>query len=434
MADQQGQLQEAFALIKSGREKEAVALLMPILKADRDNANAWWLMANALEKPDQVRGALEQVLRLRPDNTKAQQMLVKINTLYARVGSSDAASAPPPAQPRPAAPPQPTPPDPFDDPFAAPPDRPATAVTMPKQRPSLTAPTDPFAAPDDPFAAAPPPQRQNPAAAAAFVPIGAQKRPAPAIEVPDDEDDPFASPPPQKAATINDFIQRSTQTFAVQQDDDPFEDDLFPDDPFGDDASSAHEDIFAGIEDEGADPFADVQPQRRKSNQPNNTQFALILVALAVVGVLLVVGLIVFTGGGAPVAEVAANVAQEEPLLAFANEIAPQSVRVQGVIALGEAHRGRLNGADKHGWAFEGRAGQMVVIDMIALGSGVDPDLTLIAPDGSVVAQNDDTFFPENFDSRIEVRLPQAGVYLIIAQDHFELAFDSDYELRLATQ
>lgn len=415
MADEQGQLQAAYAFIKSGREKEAVALLMPILKADRDNANAWWLMANALEKPDQVRGALEQVLRLRPDNTKAQQMLLKVNSLYPRSG----ASADDPAPPSPAAPTTP----------------PATAATMPKQR---IAPADPFATPDDPFAA-PPSPRQNPAAAAAAaVPVGGQRRPAAAVERPDD-DDPFTSPAPQKSSAINDFIKRSTQTFAVQQEDnpfadDPFADDPFPEDPFGDAVSSAHDDIFADIEDEGADPFADVVPQRSRAKQANNTQFALILAGLVVVGILLIVGLIIFMQGGAPVTEVAANINPDEPILTFANQITPQSVRVQGVIRLGAAQRGRLNNADKHGWAFEGRAGQFVVIDLIALDSGLDPDITLIAPDGSVVAQNDDIIFAENLDARIEVRLPDDGIYLIVAQDHFELAFGSSYELRLAAQ
>jgi hypothetical protein len=53
-----------------------------VLRNDRDNADAWWLMANALAEPDDVREALENVLRLRPANTKAQAMLDKLNARY----------------------------------------------------------------------------------------------------------------------------------------------------------------------------------------------------------------------------------------------------------------------------------------------------------------------------------------------------------------
>jgi hypothetical protein len=75
------QLQQAYDLIKANRKSEAQALLMPILKADEDNANAWWLLANALADPAEIREALENVLRLRPGDTKAQKML---NDLAAR--------------------------------------------------------------------------------------------------------------------------------------------------------------------------------------------------------------------------------------------------------------------------------------------------------------------------------------------------------------
>lgn len=72
------QLQEAYRLIKEGRKMQAAALLVPIVRAEQDNADAWWLLANAVEKPDQAQRALEQVLRLRPDDERARRMLDKI--------------------------------------------------------------------------------------------------------------------------------------------------------------------------------------------------------------------------------------------------------------------------------------------------------------------------------------------------------------------
>jgi len=84
MRDTNQQLQQAYEAIKAGRKQEGVSILLPILKADSDNANAWWLMANALREPDDIREALENVLRLRPSHDKAQQMLDKLNARYPR--------------------------------------------------------------------------------------------------------------------------------------------------------------------------------------------------------------------------------------------------------------------------------------------------------------------------------------------------------------
>lgn len=78
------QLQQAYEAIKAGRRQEGINILLPVLKADSDNANAWWLMANALREPDDIREALENVLRLRPNHDKAQQMLDKLNARYPR--------------------------------------------------------------------------------------------------------------------------------------------------------------------------------------------------------------------------------------------------------------------------------------------------------------------------------------------------------------
>ncbi len=82
MSNSNAQLKQAFELIKAGNKSAAVDLLLPILKVDKDNADAWWLMANALSEPDDIREALETVLRLRPDNDRARQMLTKLNQKY----------------------------------------------------------------------------------------------------------------------------------------------------------------------------------------------------------------------------------------------------------------------------------------------------------------------------------------------------------------
>jgi len=75
-------LQQAYELIKANKKQEAVNMLLPILKFDDKNADAWWLMANALEKPDEIREALEKVLSLRPSNERARKMLDNLNQRY----------------------------------------------------------------------------------------------------------------------------------------------------------------------------------------------------------------------------------------------------------------------------------------------------------------------------------------------------------------
>jgi hypothetical protein len=87
------QLQQAFRLIKDGSKAQATSILIPIVRAEPNNADAWWLLANAVNNPDQQRRALEQVLRLRPNDDKARRMLDQIGGF---------ASPPPPPQQFPA--------------------------------------------------------------------------------------------------------------------------------------------------------------------------------------------------------------------------------------------------------------------------------------------------------------------------------------------
>ena len=72
------QLQQAYQLIKSGQLAQALEILQPIVLADRNNADAWWLIANASTDPVKQREALETVVRLRPDHQQAQQKLAEL--------------------------------------------------------------------------------------------------------------------------------------------------------------------------------------------------------------------------------------------------------------------------------------------------------------------------------------------------------------------
>ena len=94
-ANRRDELKNAQNLIKQGDKKGAIKIIKPILKHDKDVVAAWWLLANAVDNTKHKKQALEQVLRLRPGEARAQKMLNEI------------------------APPKPTPKtDIFDDPFA----------------------------------------------------------------------------------------------------------------------------------------------------------------------------------------------------------------------------------------------------------------------------------------------------------------------------
>ncbi len=72
------QLRRAYDLIRQGQKEEAAAILQPILKTDRGNADAWWLLANALTDPAKQIQALNQVLKLRPNDQRAEKMLGRL--------------------------------------------------------------------------------------------------------------------------------------------------------------------------------------------------------------------------------------------------------------------------------------------------------------------------------------------------------------------
>jgi hypothetical protein len=69
------QLEQAYRLIQQDDLDGAIAILKPIVAAEPDNADAWWLMAHAVSEAQDAREPLENVLRLRPDHAEARQLL-----------------------------------------------------------------------------------------------------------------------------------------------------------------------------------------------------------------------------------------------------------------------------------------------------------------------------------------------------------------------
>ncbi len=71
------QLVQAYNWIKAGKKQQAEQLLISVIQQHPENADAWWLLANALSEPAEQQEALEEVLKLRPGDEKAQKMLAR---------------------------------------------------------------------------------------------------------------------------------------------------------------------------------------------------------------------------------------------------------------------------------------------------------------------------------------------------------------------
>lgn len=72
------QLQSAYKLMEQGQKKDAAQLVREVLAQDKNNANAWWLMAMLLEDETKKVRAIERVLAINPDHKAAR---AKINQL-----------------------------------------------------------------------------------------------------------------------------------------------------------------------------------------------------------------------------------------------------------------------------------------------------------------------------------------------------------------
>jgi len=73
----QSALSRAYDLVEAGKYDEARAILEPILAANKDNADAWWVYAHAVTNPDDGRAALENVLRIDPKYPDAADLLAQ---------------------------------------------------------------------------------------------------------------------------------------------------------------------------------------------------------------------------------------------------------------------------------------------------------------------------------------------------------------------
>lgn len=91
-------------------------------------------------------------------------------------------------------------------------------------------------------------------------------------------------------------------------------------------------------------------------------------------------------------------------------------------------------GNDMHLFEFDGAAGDVVTIQMIALSGDIDPALVLLGLDGSIVGWNDDS--NNELNSMIQAELPYTGTYFVLATTFRSLyewgEAEGDYQIVLS--
>lgn len=80
--DLQKQLERAYSLIQREQTDEAIQMLRELMDEYGENADIWWLMANAVDDPRQARRSLVNVLKLNPRHSRARDLLEKLNESY----------------------------------------------------------------------------------------------------------------------------------------------------------------------------------------------------------------------------------------------------------------------------------------------------------------------------------------------------------------
>lgn len=79
------QLREAFALMKAGKKAEANSIVQAVLREDKRNTSAWWLLSMLLEDEDKIVQTLENLLALNPEHLGARKRLAQLRPEYAHL-------------------------------------------------------------------------------------------------------------------------------------------------------------------------------------------------------------------------------------------------------------------------------------------------------------------------------------------------------------
>lgn len=376
MSNMNQQLQQAYELIRKGNKQQAVQILVPLLKTDKDNANAWWLLANAVENRDQARQALENVLRLRPNDEKAQKMLEKL-------------------QPAPPPPPAPVQDDfSFDDegdPFAAP----AAKASPPPAK------YDDF----DPFADSAPAAKSS-SRVDDFDPF-ADSAPAAKRE----DFDPFADeePSPRKTPARGSAGKRDVAVKKASGKTNPLIIILAVVGGLLLCSCAACFAIPSLLTEEQMQQFGlgffdqimgiAMQDPTFQAELAQNPELAGTLTAVR-------------EAIGDPDA-LATMAAQGGDFSFGSSDTIPSDINIRGSIEPGQTIQGNVDTFVDDGWTLSGSAGDRYILEVTASNSSLDTEVALYDASGAQIGYNDDIEFGSNTNSRLEVTLPSSGQFTI---------------------
>ncbi len=355
-------------LIKQGNRQGAYQLLRKAIAADPNDWRAWWGLVHASTNPQERYAALQRTVKLNPNHTKARQLLRQVGT----------------------------------GPKMTPKPPPHSASPLPETAPSeKRAPQNQWGAPaDNPFDS---PSADQVHAPAPWDNPFAEEAPA---RSPYDEPAPWDSPFADEPAGQSSYNEPAPW-------DHPLEDQASADSPRspGDAASWDTPRPAPPASRSGAVP-AKAHPRQAKSSGSD----ALINLAIAVVGVLVIVGLAAlaltrldwggFTRGllhgGAPNTFSGGD---------------PYRTTGGGYLTLdGPAITDSIYDLNEaHNWVFTGNAGQFVRITCEAIGE-TDPRIALLDPDGSLLTFDDDSGRDHSlgyWDSYLTYTLPRDGEYTV---------------------
>jgi hypothetical protein len=359
MADPvRAKLVHAYNLIKEGKKQDAESVLIDVLRAHPDNADAWWLMANALTDPDEQREALQEVLQLRPGDEKARKLLDKINTLH-----------PPKPAPQAAEP---------DDPFAdllndSPTSDPFTGNKGPKPSSAAFSAEDPFAVFDQPStpaksSASPDPFSDDDPFAIVDQPKSqAARRPTPPASASGAAQWQPREEPKKKGANPILIVLAVVGALALCV------------------CAGLVFVLVRGAQQVLADPtFSAIFNDPTLIAAVNNPNAVQTLQA----------GGFSFQGGSARL---------------------PDDLNMRGSIRPGLSERATVDTFTDDGWLLELAGGATVTVEVQAMDGQLDPQLFVYGADNQLVASNDDIDMSQNnLNSRVTFAASQGGVYTLV--------------------
>lgn len=116
-----------------------------------------------------------------------------------------------------------------------------------------------------------------------------------------------------------------------------------------------------------------------------------------------------------------------------------QGIEAPNLPLNGQVVQGRLEEGDEvlpnnsyfQLYAFEGRAGQQVTIEMTS--DEIDPALLLFSPEQEQLIGENDDISPQNFNAKLTTTLPSNGIYFVLASA-FEQGETGNYQIQATAQ